>query len=289
MKYLQITFKVSPDTELVRELLVAMAGEAGCDSFSEEEDMVKGYCLEDAFDEQTLKEGIFNFILPDTKIEYKVEKAEDKNWNEEWEKAGFAPIIINNSCVICSVKEENPQVLIENAKGNSPLIIRIDPKQAFGSGTHETTQMIVAQLLGMDLKGKNVLDCGCGTGILSIVAAKCGARKVYGYDIDEWSVRNTIENAATNNVVLEVKEGNRQVINDFNEKFDVVIANINRNILLADMPAFVEAMKPQATLILSGFYEEDVALLEEKAVSLGLKKSQCQANRSWTCLTFHRN
>lgn len=289
MKYLQITFKVNPDTELVRELLVAMAGEAGCDSFSEEEDMVKGYCLEDVFDEQTLKEGISNFILPDTKIEYKIERAEDKNWNEEWEKAGFAPIIINDSCVICSVKEENPQVLIENAEGNSPLIIRIDPKQAFGSGTHETTQMIVAQLLGMDLKGKNVLDCGCGTGILSIVAAKCGARKVCGYDIDEWSVRNTIENAATNNVVLEVKEGNRQVVSEFNEKFDVVIANINRNILLADMPAFVEAMKPQATLILSGFYEEDVALLEEKAVSLGLKKSQCQANRSWTCLTFHRN
>lgn len=289
MKYLQITFKVSPDTELVRELLVAMAGEAGCDSFSEEEDMVKGYCLEDVFDEQTLKEGISNFILPDTKIEYKVEKAEDKNWNEEWEKAEFAPIIINDSCVICSVKEENPQTLIENAEGNSPLIIRIDPKQAFGSGTHETTQMIVAQLLGMDLKGKNVLDCGCGTGILSIITAKCGARKVCGYDIDEWSVRNTIENAATNNVVLEVKEGNRQVISDFNEKFDVVIANINRNILLADMPTFVEAMKPQATLILSGFYEEDVALLEEKAVSLGLKKSQCQANRSWTCLTFHRN
>lgn len=289
MKYLQITFKVSPDTELVRELLVAMAGEAGCDSFSEEEDMVKGYCLEDVFDEQTLKEGISNFILPDTKIEYKIEKAEDKNWNEEWEKAGFAPIIINDSCVICSVKEENPQTLIENAESNSPLIIRIDPKQAFGSGTHETTQMIVAQLLGMDLKGKNVLDCGCGTGILSIVAAKCGARKVCGYDIDEWSVRNTIENAATNNVVLEVKEGNRQVISDFNEKFDVVIANINRNILLADMPAFVEAMKPQATLILSGFYEEDVALLEEKAVSLGLKKNQCQANHSWTCLTFHRN
>lgn len=289
MKYLQITFKVSPDTELVRELLVAMAGEAGCDSFSEEEDMIKGYCLEDVFDEQTLKEGISNFILPDTKIEYKVEKAEDKNWNEEWEKAGFAPIIINDSCVICSVKEENPQTLIENVESNSPLIIRIDPKQAFGSGTHETTQMIVAQLLGMDLKGKNVLDCGCGTGILSIVAGKCGARKVCGYDIDEWSVRNTIENAATNNVVLEVKEGNRQAISDFNEKFDVVIANINRNILLADMPTFVEAMKPQATLILSGFYEEDVALLEEKAVSLGLKKSQCQANRSWICLTFHRN
>jgi len=289
MRYLQITFKITPDTELARELLVAMAGEVGCDSFSEEENVVKGYCLESVFDEQTLKEAISNFILPDIQIEYKVEEAEDKNWNEEWEKEGFAPIIINNNCLICSVKEKEPYALVADTESCEPLIIRIDPKQAFGSGPHETTQMIVAQLLGMDLKGKNVLDCGCGTGILSIVAGKCGAKKVCGYDIDEWSVRNTIENAATNNVVLEVKEGNRQVISDFNEKFDVVIANINRNILLADMPAFVEAMKPQATLILSGFYEEDVALLEEKAVSLGLKKSQCQANRSWTCLTFHRN
>ena len=290
MKYLQITFKVSPDTELVRELLVAMAGEAGCDSFVEEENALKGYCLEDIFDEETLKDGISNFILPDTKIEYKVDKAEDKNWNEEWEKAGFAPIIINNKCIICSEKEENPQALIANREDNIPiLVIRIDPKQAFGTGTHETTQMIVTQLLDMDLKEKNVLDCGCGTGILSIVAAKCGAKKVCGYDIDEWRVRNTIANAAANNVLLEVKEGNRQIISNFNEQFDIVIANINRNILLNDMSAFVQVLKPQATLILSGFYEEDVALLEEKAISLGLKKNQCQVNHSWTCLTFQRN
>lgn len=287
MRYLQITFKITPDTELARELLVAMAGEVGCDSFSEEGNVVKGYCLESVFDEQTLKEAISNFILPDIQIEYKIEEAEDKNWNEEWEKEGFAPIIINNNCLICSVKEKEPYALVADTESCEPLIIRIAPKQAFGSGTHETTQMIVSQLLDMDLKGKNVLDCGCGTGILSIVAAKCGAKKVCGYDIDEWSVRNSTENAITNDVVIEVKEGDKQVIEELSEtKFDIVIANINRNILLADMPSFVEAMKPKGYLILSGFYEEDVALLEEKAISLGLRKSQQRSNHRWVCLTF---
>ena len=196
-------------------------------------------------------------------------------------------IIINNNCLICSVKEKDPYALVADTEGSEPLIIRIDPKQAFGSGTHETTQMIVSQLLDMDLKGKNVLDCGCGTGILSIVVAKCGAKKVCGYDIDEWSVRNSTENAITNDVVIEVKEGDKQVIEELSEtKFDIVIANINRNILLADMPSFVEAMKPQGYLILSGFYEEDVALLEEKAISLGLRKSQQRSNHRWVCLTF---
>ena len=289
MRYIQITFKITPDTELARELLVAMAGEVGCYSFSEEENVVMGYCLENAFEEAALKEAISNFILPNIEIEYKVEKAEDKNWNEEWERDNFTPIIINNNCIICSVKEENPYRLVEKVEGREPLLVRIDPKQAFGSGTHETTQMIVSQLLEMNLNGTKVLDCGCGTGILSIIAAKCGAETVCGYDIDEWSVRNTIENAEANNVSLEVKEGDKQVIEKFSEKkFDVVIANINRNILLADMSAFVCAMKTKGILILSGFYEEDVSLLEEKALSLGLRKSQCKVNHKWACLTFYQ-
>lgn len=289
MRYLQITFKITPDTELARELLVAMAGEVGCDSFSEEENVVMGYCLENAFEEAALKEAISNFILPNIEIEYKVEKAEDKNWNEEWERDNFTPIIINNNCIICSVKEENPYRLVEKVEGREPLLVRIDPKQAFGSGTHETTQMIVSQLLEMNLNGTKVLDCGCGTGILSIIAAKCGAETVCGYDIDEWSVRNTIENAEANNVSLEVKEGDKQVIEKFSEKkFDVVVANINRNILLADMSAFVCAMKTKGILILSGFYEEDISLLEEKALSLGLRKSQCKVNHKWACLTFYQ-
>ena len=290
MKYIQVKFTAEPDSQDVRDIIAALAAEVGFDSFTDEPDGLVGYCQEDLFNKETLTEIIQSLPIPDVKVSFEAAKAEDKNWNEEWEKAGFAPIIINNKCIICSEKEENPQALIANREDNIPiLVIRIDPKQAFGTGTHETTQMIVTQLLDMDLKEKNVLDCGCGTGILSIVAAKCGAKKVCGYDIDEWSVRNTIANAAANNVLLEVKEGNRQIISNFNEQFDIVIANINRNILLNDMSAFVQVLKPQATLILSGFYEEDVALLEEKAISLGLKKNQCQVNHSWTCLTFQRN
>lgn len=286
MKYLQITFTLNPDTELARELLIAMAGEAGCDSFSEEGNVVLGYCLEDKFDETLLKNSVKNFILPDTTIEYKVEKAEDKNWNEKWENTGFAPIIIDNKCVICSSKQENPQLLLDTADEKNALIIRIDPKQAFGSGTHETTQMIVDELLNMDLANKTILDCGCGTGILSIVAAKRNAKEVCAYDIDEWSVKNTEYNANLNNVELSVKEGNCNIIKEFNKKFDIVIANINRNILLEDMDTFVDSMNPNAILILSGFYNEDIPFLEEKATTLGLKMSRCKENQSWYCLVF---
>lgn len=286
MKYLQITFTLNPDTELARELLIAMAGEAGCDSFSEKGNVVLGYCLEDKFDKTLLKNSVKNFILPDTTIEYKVEKAEDKNWNEKWENAGFAPIIIDNKCVICSSKQENPQLLLDTADEKNALIIRIDPKQAFGSGTHETTQMIVDELLNMDLANKTILDCGCGTGILSIVAAKRNAKEVCAYDIDEWSVKNTEYNANLNNVELSVKEGNCNIIKEFNKKFDIVIANINRNILLEDMDTFVDSMNPNAILILSGFYNEDIPFLEEKATTLGLKMSRCKENQSWYCLVF---
>ncbi|WP_077195942.1 50S ribosomal protein L11 methyltransferase [Prevotella ihumii] len=288
MKYIEIKFKLTPDTDLARELLIAMAGEWGCDSFAEEEAYVTGYCLEDLFEEENIKQGIDNFILPDVEISYEAKKAEDKNWNEEWEKSGFKPIVINNRCVICGSNEENPLALLSENIDTPPLVVRIDPKQAFGSGSHETTQMIVTELLNTDLTDKTVLDCGCGTGILSIVAAKCGSKKVCGYDIDEWSVRNAIENASLNNVKLEIKEGNKQVINAFNSKFDIVIANINRNILLADMDRFAATLAAKGTLILSGFYKEDVELLEEKAATLQLEKCRLVENQQWCCLVFQR-
>ena len=168
------------------------------------------------------------------------------------------------------------------------LSIEIDAHLAFGTGTHETTQMICETLLEMNMKNKWVLDCGCGTGILGICALKLGAEKCLAYDIDEWSVDNTRHNAVINQVDdrLTPLHGDATLLDAVAERFDVVLANINRNILLQDMERFVRVMAPQATLVLSGFYESDCALLEEKASSLGLMLQETKKNREWRCLKF---
>ena len=195
MKYIQVKFTAEPDSQDVRDIIAALAAEVGFDSFTDEPDGLVGYCQEDLFNEETLTETMQNLPIPDVKVSFEAAQAEDKNWNEEWEKAGFAPIIIDNRCaIICKNMEEEIAATYPQLE-TIPMKITIDAQQAFGTGTHETTQMIVSLLLNQDLKEKRVLDCGCGTGILGIVAAKCGAKEVVSYDIDEWSVRNAEHNA----------------------------------------------------------------------------------------------
>lgn len=286
MKYLVAEFKIECQDgmiQIARDLLTDALGEAGFETFEDTEDGIKGYVQESLFDENAMNDVISNFMLPDVTINANIQEAEYKNWNEEWEEAGFERININASITIYDARHDDGNGIA------SGISIGIETKQAFGTGTHETTRMIVSTLLNIDLKGKRVLDCGCGTGILGIAASKLGASEVVGYDIDEWSSENAIHNAELNGVGnMKVMLGDASVLKSVEGKFDVVLANINRNILLADMPAFVSVMADDSLLILSGFYASDVDLLIEKASSLGLSKIDTKSDSEWTCLVLKK-
>lgn len=286
MKYLVTEFKIECQDgmiQIARDLLTDALGEAGFETFEDTEDGIKGYVQESLFDENAMNDVVSNFMLPDVTINANIQEAEYKNWNEEWEEAGFERININDSITIYDARHDDGNGIA------SGISIGIETKQAFGTGTHETTRMIVSTLLNLDLKGKRVLDCGCGTGILGIAASKLGASEVVGYDIDEWSSENAIHNAELNGVGnMKVMLGDASVLKSVEGKFDVVLANINRNILLADMPAFVSVMADDSLLILSGFYASDVDLLIEKASSLGLSKIDSKSDSEWTCLVLKK-
>lgn len=286
MKYLVAEFKIECQDgmiQIARDLLTDALGEAGFETFEDTEEGIKGYVQESLFDENAMNDVISNFMLPDVTINANIQEAEYRNWNEEWEEAGFERININDSITIYDARHDDGNGIA------SGISIGIETKQAFGTGTHETTRMIVSTLLNIDLKGKRVLDCGCGTGILGIAASKLGASEVVGYDIDEWSSENAIHNAELNGVGnMKVMLGDASVLKSVEGKFDVVLANINRNILLADMPAFVSVMADDSLLILSGFYASDVDLLIEKASSLGLSKIDSKSDSEWTCLVLKK-
>ena len=299
MKYFEVEFTLTPCSQVAQDLLSALAGEAGFETFEETETGLTGYVQQSLLDESALQQTIDGFPLEDTHITYKVREAEDRDWNEQWEQEGFEPIVIRGRWKVENGKrnEKSGETLVIHDGRHLPthlsplsthLSIEIDAHLAFGTGTHETTQMICETLLERNMKDKWVLDCGCGTGILGICALKLGAEKCLAYDIDEWSVDNTRHNAVINQVDdrLTPLHGDATLLDAVAERFDVVLANINRNILLQDMERFVRVMAPQATLVLSGFYESDCALLEEKASSLGLMLQETKKNREWRCLKF---
>lgn len=286
MKYYEVNFTIEAPAELMqdaRDILSALAGEAGFETFEDTDEGVKGYVQQGLFDEALLKALIGDFPLPSCAVTYTVSEAEDKDWNEQWEQQGFEPIVVGDTLVIHDGRhlpsDIRPQTSIE-----------IDAHLAFGTGTHETTRMMVGQLMSLDLTDKRVLDCGTGTGILGIAALKLGAREAVGYDIDEWSADNARHNAVINMVDGQFTSllGDASILKEVSGQFDVVLANINRNILLNDMEAFVGKMAPHSTLLLSGFYEQDIPLLEEKANALGLKKQTQQHDGDWACLMFMR-
>ena len=286
MKYLVAKFKIATSEDLLqvcKDLLADSAAEAGFESFEETQEGLEAYVQKELFDKDALDASIADFPIEGTDISYTIEDAEDKDWNEEWEEQGFDPICVDDQVLIYDAK--HPE--LHPTTSPDHIEIGIEAKLAFGTGNHETTRMIVSTLLNMNLYKMRVLDCGCGTGILGLVASKLGASEVVGYDIDEWSVENAKHNAQLNGVDnLEVYFGNASVINHISGVFDVVLANINRNILIEDMKSFRGVLNEGGYMILSGFYEEDIPVLLEKAKEFGLYESGRRTDNNWACLVL---
>ncbi|WP_307758832.1 50S ribosomal protein L11 methyltransferase [uncultured Mediterranea sp.] len=278
MKYLEFTFHTQPCTETANDVLCAVLGEVGFESFVEQPDGLAAYIQKDLYDEDAVRQAVDDFPLPDTTVTYSYVEAEDKDWNEEWEKNFFQPIVIGDRCVVHSTFHHDvPQV---------PYDIVINPQMAFGTGHHETTSLIIGELLDSDLQGKSVLDMGCGTSILAILARMRGAARCTAVDIDDWCVRNSLENITLNHLdSIDVYQGDASSLAD-KGPFDVVIANINRNILLADMKHYTARMNPGATLLMSGFYTDDIAAIRSEAESLGLTFVEYREKNRWATVKF---
>ncbi|MBM6993608.1 MAG: 50S ribosomal protein L11 methyltransferase [Prevotella sp.] len=287
MKYFVAEFVITCPSNLLqvaRDLVADAAGETGFESFEDTPTGLKGYVQDDALDREALDRELAELPLDEVSVSYTLQDAEDKDWNEEWEMAGFDPINIDNQVVIYDARQDE-QPLVPDTM---PVYIRA--RQAFGTGNHQTTRMVIAALLNTSLQGKRVLDCGCGTGILGIVASKLGAEEVVAYDIDEWSVENTRHNAEHNGVEnITVLHGNASVLSHVCGVFDIVMANINRNILIDDLSAFKEVLAADGIIILSGFYETDIPMIQQEATALNLTEVSRQVEDDWCCLILREN
>ena len=272
MNYIEYTFTITP-MGVASEILVAELAEVGFESFVNTETGLQAY-IQEPFWNANILSDIQILHSEEFQITYTHQTIEQVNWNEEWEKH-FEPITIDDECTVRATF---------HPEAHTPYEIVIDPKMSFGTGHHETTYMMLQFLLKEELKGKKVLDMGCGTGILGILALKQGAECLTAIDIDEWAYLNVLENAELNGVhIEEAMQGDASSLAG-KKPYDLILANITRNILLADMPAYVAVLKEGGHLILSGFYEEDVEVLTDRAKELGLSALGYEVRNRWTRL-----
>ena len=272
-KYIGYTFKVEP-REPGTEILIAQLGLVNFESFVETEEGVQAYIQSKDWNEGMLKEvQILN--SEEFSISYEEEVIEQVNWNSEWEK-NFEQIQVDNKVSIRAPFHENPGLEFD---------IVIEPKMSFGTGHHETTHMMIQQLLDMDLDGKKTLDMGCGTGILAIFAEMRGARPIDAIDIDNWCYENTLENAERNGCrFITTYEGDASMLKG--RSYDVIIANINRNILLNDMETYLECLNDSGVILFSGFYKEDIPMMHDAASKYGLKLDRTIERNNWVSLKY---
>lgn len=272
--YLEFNFKINP-LQPWNEILMAELIEIGFDSFTEEHDGILAYVQKDLFNEEDLK-NVWLLNSDEVKITYEFKEMPNINWNEEWEK-NFQPINVADKVYIRADFHEPSETMHE---------IVITPKMSFGTGHHPTTHLMIQQMLEMDFEGKTVLDMGCGTSVLAIFAKQKGAERVVAIDIDEWSVTNSIENAEKNGVKLEISQGTEENLGS--EKFDIILANINRNILISDIPTYVSVLNDGGQLLLSGLCFFDVDDILEVCSEQNLKLTNKQQREEWISLLLEK-
>ena len=271
--YIGYHFAIEPK-ELGSEILIAELGEKAFESFTETETGIDAFVQKDLWDE-TILDDVYILQSEEFKIEYTLEEIEQVNWNEEWEK-NFEPIEVDGKCHVRAPF---------HPKTEAQFDIVIEPKMSFGTGHHETTHMMIQHLLEMDVTGLKTLDMGCGTAILAILAEMKGAQPIDAIDIDNWCYLNSIENAERNNCkYISVYEGDAALLKD--KKYDLIIANINRNILLNDMQSYVDCLYPGGTILFSGFYEEDIPFIDGSCTEKGLTYIKKFQKNNWVSLKY---
>jgi ribosomal protein L11 methyltransferase len=276
MDYIEVSFEFEPVSSDNREILAALLGQIDFESFSDTKQGLNAYIQEPLFNTDAVNESIKPLQAIFENLTFKVALIKDQNWNAEWEK-NFSPINIIDTCRI--------RAPFHPSDGNFQFEIEIEPKMSFGTGHHATTALMVQFMLEMDLKNQEILDMGCGTGVLAILASFKNAKNILAIDIDNWAFENTIENIERNKVSnIETLKGDASLL--INRKFDVILANINRNILLKDLESYSKSLANKGQLLLSGFYTQDLALITEKAESLGLSLQKHIENDNWVAAKF---
>ncbi len=273
MNYTEVQLTVSPD---FTDILTAELAELNFESFVETDEGLNAYVQEADFDPEALRELVAKYS-PITAIAYQINSLEKRNWNAEWER-DYEPIEVANTVrVRASFHEPNPAFRYD---------LVINPKMSFGTGHHETTAMMMEQQLALDFTGTTVLDVGSGTGILAVLAARMGAASVLAFDIEEWAVENARENADLNDCPqITVFQGTIADV-DPTSRYEVVLANINRNVLLAEIPTYTTLLKPGGSLLVSGFYQHDAVDIRQCAVDAGLTPGTALTLRDWSSLLF---
>ncbi|MGI6074131.1 MAG: 50S ribosomal protein L11 methyltransferase [Fermentimonas sp.] len=276
MKYVHVRFQFEPLSEIAGDLLSAELGEIGFESFVSDNECLDAYVPKKDFSTERIDNLIKDFML-DVSITYTFEDVDDVNWNEEWEKHYFQPIVIDDKCCIRST--------FHKVDKTYDYEILIDPKMAFGTGHHQTTSLMIKTMLSLDLKDKSVLDMGCGTAVLAILASMKGAADITAIDIESWAYDNALENAKLNHTDnIKVLHGDIDLLT--NEMFDVILANINRNVLLDHIPHYAKHLNNTGLLLMSGFYEADIPVIRAKAEECGLSFADHKELDHWVAVTF---